>query len=343
MGRIRAIALGIGAAAAIAVVALGALLVLPGPAYVGPVVLPVSEGARFEEIARELGRLGIVRSPALLRLWARVTGRDRGVAWGDYLLQPPLTPAAVLDRLAAGPDPVGRVTIPEGLTVAETIAILAERGRGERARFEALLADRSFLAAHGVPAAGAEGYLFPDTYVFPSTMSPEGILAEMLDRFREQFAGAVGDRTPPGGLTPHQIVTLASLIEEETTRPEEQRLVSAVFHNRLRRGMRLQSDPTVLYGRDGEGRQITRTDLARQTAYNTYVIAGLPPTPIANPGRSALAAAVSPAPGDALYFVAQGDGSHAFSATLAEHNAAVARYREALRLSSESPAASAAR
>jgi UPF0755 protein len=343
MGRIRAIALGIGAAAAIAVVALGALLVLPGPAYVGPVVLPVSEGARFEEIARELGRLGIVRSPALLRLWARVTGRDRGVAWGDYLLQPPLTPAAVLDRLAAGPDPVGRVTIPEGLTVAETIAILAERGRGERARFEALLADRSFLAAHGVPAAGVEGYLFPDTYVFPSTMSPEGILAEMLDRFREQFAGAVGDRTPPGGLTPHQIVTLASLIEEETTRPEEQRLVSAVFHNRLRRGMRLQSDPTVLYGRDGEGRQITRTDLARQTAYNTYVIAGLPPTPIANPGRSALAAAVSPAPGDALYFVAQGDGSHAFSATLAEHNAAVARYREALRLSSESPAASAAR
>ena len=238
-----------------------------------------------------------------------------------------MTPRAVVDRLARPPDPIGLVTIPEGLTLDEVIDVLVDHGRGSRASFERLLRDPEFLAREGVSVASAEGYLFPDTYLLPSTMPPERILHEMMSRFRQEAGPQLAARGAARGLTLHQIVTLASLIEEEAKLPEEQRLVSAVFHNRLRLGMRLQSDPTVLYGRTGGDREITRADLERATPYNTYVIPGLPPGPISNPGRGALEAAVDPAPTEALYFVARGDGSHEFTATLADHNAAVARYR----------------
>jgi UPF0755 protein len=303
------------------------LVLLPGPSSVGPVLLGVAEGERFEDIARALERLGVIRSAGAFRLWARLRGRDRGVSWGDYVLQPPMSPMEVLDRLALPPDPVGRITIPEGLTVAETATLLESHGHGPAARFEAILQDPAFLDRSGLPATGAEGYLFPDTYVFPSTMTPERILEAMVVRFRREFEAAVGNRHRVLGLTPHELVTLASLIEEEAARPEERREISAVFHNRLRIGMRLQSDPTVIYGRRDGDRSISRSDLQRPTPHNTYVVAGLPATPIANPGRGSLEAAADPAPGDALYFVARGDGSHVFSRSLAEHNAAVDRYQ----------------
>ena len=318
------------AAAGVLVLVAGAaalLLILPGPAQVGPAVLAVAEGEGFAQVADDLARARVVRSALVLRLWARLTGKDRQVAWGDYVFQPPITPLAVVDRLAAPPDPLGRVTIPEGLTVQEVVDLLVAHGRGSRQAFEALLHDPAFLAREGFPAPGGEGYLFPDTYVFPSTMAPDRILHEMVERLRRQLDPAVVARGRARGLSPADIVTLASLIEEETTLADERPLVSAVFHNRLRLGMRLQSDPTVLYGRPPGDRSISRQDLERATAYNTYVIVGLPPTPIANPGRGALEAAVDPAATDALYFVARGDGSHEFTSTLAAHNAAVARYR----------------
>jgi UPF0755 protein len=149
----------------------------------------------------------------------------------------------------------------------------------------------------------------------------------MIQHFRDVFGAELGRRAAALGLTEHQAVTLASLVEEETGRADERRLVAAVFLNRLKRGMLLQSDPTVLYGRVDDSRTLTRADLARPTPYNTYTIPGLPPAPIANPGRAALEAAVDPAPVDYLYFVARGDGSHVFSATLTAHNAAVNRYQ----------------
>jgi len=269
----------------------------------------------------------VVRSALVLRLWARLTGRDREVAWGDYVFQPPITPLAVIDRLARPPDPIGRITIPEGLTVDETLALLTAHGRGPRDAYDRLLRDPSFLAREDLPLPGAEGYLFPDTYVVPSTMSPERTLHELISSFHRHFTPDLIARGRARGLTPHQVVTLASLIEEEATLADEQRLVSAVFHNRLRLGMRLQSDPTVLYGRPTDDRTISRRDLETPTPYNTYVIPGLPPSPIANPGEGALEAAVDPASSDALYFVARGDGSHEFSSTLAAHNAAVRRFQ----------------
>jgi UPF0755 protein len=303
------------------------LLVLPGPPYMGPVVLRVAEGEGFAQVASELATLGVIRSALVLRLWARVTGRDREVAWGDYLLQPPVTPLAVIDRLTRPPDPIGRVTIPEGLTVDETVALLVAHGHGSREVYDTLLRDPRFLVRERLPLPGGEGYLFPDTYVLPSTMSPERVLHEMIVRFRRELTPELIARGRAHDLNPHQVVTLASLIEEETTVADEQRLVSAVFHNRLRLGMRLQSDPTVLYGRASEEREISRSDLERPTPHNTYVIAGLPPTPIANPGKGALEAAVDPAATDALYFVARGDGSHEFTSNLDAHNAAVRRFR----------------
>src|SRR2546426_742742 len=217
------------------------------------------------------------------------------------------------------PTPV-TVTLEEG-------ARFAASGFGAEESFLCLLEDPRFLASEDLPPAGAEGYLFPDTYQFPLATPQERILRAMVHRFREVSGPSLGRRAAAHGLTEEQAVTLASLVEEETARPEERRLVAAVFLNRLHRGMPLQSDPTVLYGRPDGSRTITRADLARPTPYNTYTIGGLPPTPIANPGKDALEAAVDPAPVDYLYFVARGDGSHEFSTTLAAHNAAVARYQ----------------
>ncbi|TMB13955.1 MAG: endolytic transglycosylase MltG, partial [Deltaproteobacteria bacterium] len=190
-----------------------------------------------------------------------------------------------------------------------------------------LLEDRRFLASEDLPPEGAEGYLFPDTYTFPLATPQARILRGMIHRFREVTGVDFARRAADLGLTEQQAVTLASLIESETGREQERRLVAAVFLNRLHIGMPLQSDPTVLYGRPGHDRTITHADLHRPTPYNTYTIPGLPPTPIANPGRAALEAAVDPAPVDYLYFVGRGDGTHEFSRTLAAHATAVARYQ----------------
>ncbi len=318
--------------AAVGAVAGGAyLLQRPGPALPGPVTVTVTEGERFAEIATDLQRQGVLRHPLPLVVWARLTDKDRNVHWGEYLLTTSLSPLELLERLGGPPDPVHAVTIPEGFTVRQVVSLLAASGFGSEESFFCLLDDPAFLAAQDLPPEGTEGYLFPDTYAFPLAISQERILIAMIKRFRE-MTGADFTRGATGlGLNEHQAVTLASLIEEEAARPEERRWVAAVFVNRLRRGMPLQSDPTVIYGRDqgspGHSRSLSRADLRHPTPFNTYTIPGLPPAPIANPGRAALAAAIDPAPVDFLYFVARGDGSHEFSDTLAAHNAAVARFQ----------------
>jgi UPF0755 protein len=298
----------------------------PGPPPPGPTVVTVEAGKRFADVARELHARGLLRHPILLVAWARVTGVDRQVRAGDFLITTPLSPLGLLARVTSRPD-LHQLTIPEGLQVREVIGLLAAAGFGSEESFYCLLDDPAFLAAEELPPEGAEGYLFPDTYDFPLATPPDRILRTMLKRFRTVVTDEFAAKAARLGFSVEQAVTLASLVEEEAARADERRLVSAVFVNRLRRGMPLQSDPTVLYGRAGTDRTITYADLHRVTPYNTYTIAGLPPTPIANPGRASLEAAVDPAPVEYLYFVARGDGSHHFSATLAEHSAAVARYR----------------
>ena len=302
-----------------------------GPPRTAPVTITVEEGQRFAEVATDLRRLGLLRHPTLLVAWARFTRRDRDVHWGEYLVTTPLSPLELLARVTGPPDPLHALTVPEGFTVRQVLALLAASGFGSAESFRCVLDDPLFLAAEDLPATGAEGYLFPDTYNFPLATPPERILRTMVEHFRDVFGADLGRRAVALGLSEQEAVTLASIVEEETGRADERRLVAAVFLNRLKRGMPLQSDPTVLYGRGDDNRTLTRADLTRPTAYNTYPIRGLPPAPIATPGRAALEAAVDPAPVDYLYFVARGDGSHEFSATLAAHNAAVDRYQRARR------------
>ena len=309
---------------AAAVIALG--LRQPGPPRPGPAIVTVEEGERFADIAEDLRRQGVLRHPLPLVVWARLTRRDRAVHWGEFLITTPLSPLELLARVTGPPDPLHPLTVPEGFTVREIVHLLATSGFGAEESFTCLLDDPAFLAAEDLPPEGAEGYLFPDTYAFPLATPPDRILRTMVHHFREVFTPPVVLRAAAVGLTERQAVTLASLVEEETGNADERRLIAAVFLNRLRRGMPLQSDPTVLYGRTDGSRTLTHADLARATPYNTYVIGGLPPAPIANPGRAALEAAVDPAQVSYLYFVARGDGTHQFSTTLAEHNAAVARY-----------------
>src|SRR5262249_37249725 len=242
-------------------------------------------------------------------------------------LPEPRSPRQLLERLVGPPDSLHAVTIPEGRTVQEVVSLLAAAGLGSEETFQTLVGDPHFLASEGLPSEGAEGYLFPDTYSFPLGTPPERVLGIMIRRFHEVFTPEMAARAAQLGLTPYQAVTLASLVEEETARPEERPLVAAVYLNRLKRGMPLQADPTVLYGPRPGDRRLSRGDLSQPGPYNTYTTLGLPPTPIANPGRASLEAAVNPAQVPYLYFVARGDGSHEFNTELAQHNAAVAKLR----------------
>jgi UPF0755 protein len=320
-------------AAALAAVVLGGaavcavLLNRSGPPLAEPATVTIREGQRIGDIARGLVEQGVLRSPLIFVAWARLTGRDHLVHWGEFRIAEPLSPRQLLERLVGPPDSLHAVTIPEGRTAQEIVALLAAAGLGSEETFQTLLGDPHFLASEGVPPEGAEGYLFPDTYSFPLGTPPERVLGIMIRRFHEIFTPEMAGHAAQLGLTPQQAVTLASLVEQETARPEERPVIAAVFLNRLKRGMPLQADPTVLYGRQNGDRRLTRADLAQPSPYNTYTTLGLPPTPIANPGRASLEAAVNPAQVPYLYFVARGDGSHEFNTELAQHNAAVAKLR----------------
>ena len=187
--------------------------------------------------------------------------------------------------------------------------------------------DSRLLAEFGLPVTGIEGYLFPDTYDFEPGTAPREVVRRLLERFR-RVSASLAEKREAAGMSEEEMVILASVVEKETGSAGERALVAGVFHNRMRRGMKLQSDPTIIYGRDGEwSRPITRSDLANPHPYNTYAHAGLPPGPIANPGKAALEAAVSPQATKALYFVSRNDGTHVFSRSLKEHNRAVRKYQ----------------
>jgi UPF0755 protein len=275
-----------------------------------------------------LHRVGLLRHPVLFIAWARYKGGDRAVRSGIYRIDRPVSPVELLELFLTGPAVEPQwVTIPEGYTAAQVVRVLESKGLGGRDVFECLMADPALLTELNLPGSGFEGYLFPDTYAFEWTTTPAGILRAMVRRFR-QVAGELAGERMRTGLTEVQMVTLASVIEKETGKAEERSLISGVFHNRLRVGMPLQSDPTVIYGLATFDGNLTREHLHDPSPYNTYQHAGLPPGPIANPGKAALAAAVRPTVTSARFFVSRNDGSHEFSTSLAEHNRAVRRYQE---------------
>jgi UPF0755 protein len=299
----------------------------PAPLPPGGAMVSVAPGESFRSVCARLQSTGVVRNGWLLRLWARWQGLDRLIRNGDYRFDAPLAPIEVLARLRSPSAALHRVTIPEGSTLHQAATLLAGAGFGGADQFLCLAQDPNFLVELDLPASGLEGYVFPDTYRFAWSASPEDILRTMVGRFREQASGLRARRVA-AAMSEQEMVTLGSLIEKETGAAPERALVSAVFHNRLRIGMLLQSDPTAIYGRE-EGGAPTAADLTVDTPYNTYRNRGLPPGPICNPGRSALEAALSPAAVSYLYFVSRNDGTHEFSTTLDAHNRAVARFQRA--------------
>lgn len=296
------------------------------------VVVSIPRGAPFRSVTQQLHRAGILRYPNLLAAWARVAGADRRVRSGEYRVTEAISPVQLLELLQSPSRTLRWVTIPEGLTAGQIADLLEEKQFGGRDVFVAAMRDPALLTELALPASGVEGYLFPDTYAWEWAMEPHEIVRAMLSRFQEESADLREQRIA-AGLTEHEMVTLASVIERETGKDEERPLISGVFHNRLRLGMPLQSDPTVLYSLGRTGGRLRRADLENPSPYNTYVRRGLPPGPIANPGSAALRAAIAPQETGALYFVSRNDGSHQFSDSLAEHNRAVNRYQRRKRRS----------
>ncbi len=279
-------------------------------------------------IERILAENGVIPPGRGFYVLARISRLSQRLQAGEYRFSPGQTPYHILRALAAGATVRWSVTIPEGSNIYQLADILSQGGWGERELFLDLVRDPEILARQGVRAASLEGYLFPDTYQLVRGQNPREIIALMLERGR-QVRQELGDlRDNPLGLTPHEVLTLASIVEKETGAPEERPLIAQVFFNRLRQGMRLQTDPTVIYGLADFNGNLTRKDLQTPTPYNTYLINGLPPGPIANPGRAAIVAVLQPAPASYLYFVSKNDGTHYFSNDLAEHNRAVLKYQK---------------
>jgi UPF0755 protein len=303
-----------------------------------PAVVEVAPGEPLARIADGLARRGLVDHPRLFGWLARRDGKAARVQAGEYALVPGTSPAALLDELVEGRVVLHPVTLVEGWTVA---AALESLHANPLLRHLVPAADPALMAQLGAPDVAPEGQFFPDTYLVPKGASDLEVLKLAHARLAARLAAAWQRRHPDLPLAgPYQALVLASIVEKETGAPEERPRIAAVFVNRLKRGMRLQTDPTVIYGlgADYDG-SLHRRDLMRDTPYNTYTRDGLPPTPIALPGAASLEAAVQPLAGDELYFVATGlgDGRHVFSRTLEEHSAAVARYVGRLRAGAERP------
>lgn len=298
-------------------------------------VVVIPAGTSFPETAARLEKAGVVTSAERLRLLSKLRGDARQIKAGEYAFAQEATPGEILDRLIAGDVRHGRVTIPEGFSLKEIAGALKGAGFAETDALIRLAGDRAFLKGLGIEASSLEGYIFPDTYAFIPGMPAEGLLRTMVGELKARLTPELTTAAAARGLSVHQLLTLASIIQKEAGNRQEMPLISAVFHNRLKSRMRLQADPTVIYGITGFDGNLTRAHLsATSNPYNTYRIPGLPPGPIASPGLDALRAAAHPAPVDYLYFVACGNGTHVFASTLPEHNRNVQRFQRARRSAS---------
>ena len=312
----RAVSVLSGAVLAAAIVALALLLAVrqPGPLEADTTVL-IPPGSGVSTMVALLDRAGVVEDPWRFRLMIIVSGRDRSLQAGEYRFPAAVSAWDALAMLSAGRTADHLLTVPEGLSRHEIVALLDAEAR----------------LVGTIDDLPPEGGLLPESYRFTRGSQRQALLDRMTAAMADTLAEVWADRAD--GLpfdTPEEAVVLASIIEKETGRPEERALIAGVFVNRLQRGMPLQSDPTVIFalteGRDRLGRPLTRADLRVESPYNTYGSRGLPPGPICNPGRAALEAAVRPEHTDYLYFVADGSGGHAFAETLEEHNRNAARW-----------------
>ena len=288
------------------------------------VTVIIKPGDNLSRIADTLIAQGVIESRAMLVYPARLAGVDKKLTPGRYDFEGVNSCRSVLEKLRTADYLRIKVTIPEGATIWKVASIVAQKMEIDSGAFVALNEDTAFIGKHELP--GLEGFLFPETYYIPWGTDAYGIADIMIDMFRRKTEGALTE-TPTKGLTAYDIVKLASIIEAETGLVDERSLVSSVYHNRLNRKMKLDADPTVIYGLGGLERPLYIKDLRKDTPYNTYMHRGLPPTPINSPGLASIIAALEPEQSDYLYFVANDSGRHYFSRTLAEHNRARERIK----------------
>jgi UPF0755 protein len=299
----------------------------PGPSVDNPeATVFIAPGSSVDEIGELLDAAGLLRADFRFLLLTRLLDVSSKLPAGEFRLTTNQTPVELLHQLVSAKPLSHRITIAEGLRIEEIAALFAEAGWVDKERFIALTRDARFIQSLGLePLDSLEGYLYPDTYLMTKPAPPEEALIERLVS-RSLSVWSTLDRDD-SQLSRHQVFTLASIVEKETGREEERPLIASVFHNRLERSMKLQSDPTVIYGIEGFSGTITKKDLTSPNPYNTYHIQGLPPGPICSPGREALQAVLTPADTDYLYFVSKNDGSHQFSTNLRDHNRAVRTYQ----------------
>ena len=306
----------------------------------------IPQGAGPSGIGRRLAQAGVVRSTTTFRLAVWLSGKGTRLQAGEYRFDRPVSARQVVDKIARGEIYVRPITFPEGLTMRQMADEYAQKGFGTKDAFMTAARDAALVSTLDPAAEDLEGYLFPDTYSLPRAATADQLVARMVNRFEKSLTPEIRQQAAARGLDTRALVTLASIIEKETGSEAERPLVAAVYSNRLKIGMPLQCDPTVIYALERAGRyngNLTRENLQVDSPYNTYRYPGLPPGPIANPGRSSLEAAAHPAlerirqlvteeglrwpEAPYLYFVSRNDGTHAFAATLEEHNRNVEEYQ----------------
>ncbi|MGH9464034.1 MAG: endolytic transglycosylase MltG [Thermoanaerobaculia bacterium] len=295
-----------------------------------PLFVEVEAGATAAEILADLERRGVIADARLARAYLVYALDDPPLKAGEYRFDGARPMPAVLDMLIRGEVVVHPVTIPEGLTLDETARLLAEAGFGESAALSRAMLDPRAIADLDPAATDLEGYLFPDTYHFARATTPAAIVEALVATFRERWERDVRPLAPGDGASPREIVTLASIVEKEARLPGERPLIAGVYASRLRRGIALYADPTIIYALKRAGTwagDLTREHLAMESPYNTYRVGGLPPSPICSPGAASLQAAAAPAEVPYLDFDSRNDGSHVFAVTLAEHNRNVATWQ----------------
>ncbi|MFN3681958.1 MAG: endolytic transglycosylase MltG [Nitrospira sp.] len=291
-------------------------------------VVIIPAGWTLQQVAAFLEQEQLIKSRWGFVWRARMEAVERKIQPGEYELHAALSPAEILSKLVAGRVVLHSVTIPEGYTIAQIAAVLSEKNITDHDEFIRLTHDPSFIHTLNIMAETLEGYLFPDTYRFARHTAAKDVIRTMVERLEHVFSAEWQRRAKELGLTRHQVLTLASVIEKETSSAEERPWISSVFHNRLKKNLPLQSDPTVIYGLPHFDGNLRKKDLSHPSPYNTYRWLGLPPGPIASPGAESIRAALYPASTPHLYFVSKNDGTHYFSTTLAQHNRAVERYQK---------------
>lgn len=307
------------------------LLFIPPSKTASTKVIFIKKGSHLKKVSEVLEQEEIIKNRRAFVLLTTILGKKAKVKAGEYEFHTQMLPLEVLDALVKGQVKRHLVTIPEGYTLSQIAQLLEDLNLVEKKGFLQKASSPAFINALGLSQLAGptlEGFLFPETYHLFREMDPEEVIQVMVHQFKKVFGPDLANRASELGISEREAVILASLIEKETPLPEEKPLISAVFHNRLKKKIPLQSDPTVIYGIKNFNGNLTKEDLLRRTPYNTYLMVGLPPTPICNPGKKTLLAAVHPAPVLYLYFVSKNDGSHYFSSDIEEHNRAVWKYQK---------------